>query len=81
MKDIARDVRLLVEANLKRNNNYIYIFIIVGLFAFLVCVIVSLHPYFNVANPPKYGDYKTRSKALGGDHPNAAGAINNFAIF
>ncbi|KAK7293328.1 hypothetical protein RJT34_16191 [Clitoria ternatea] len=35
-------------------------FIIVGSFALLVCVAVSLHLYSGAAKPPKFGDYKAQ---------------------
>ncbi|WVZ01989.1 hypothetical protein V8G54_022795 [Vigna mungo] len=36
------------------------VFITVGLFALLVRVAVSLHPYSGAANPPKFGDYEAQ---------------------
>ncbi|XP_061369046.1 probable dolichyl pyrophosphate Man9GlcNAc2 alpha-1,3-glucosyltransferase [Gastrolobium bilobum] len=35
-------------------------FITVGLFAMLIRVLVSLHPYSGAANPPKFGDYEAQ---------------------
>lgn len=36
------------------------VFITVGLFALLVRVAVSLHPYSGAGNPPKFGDYEAQ---------------------
>ncbi|XP_027925056.1 probable dolichyl pyrophosphate Man9GlcNAc2 alpha-1,3-glucosyltransferase isoform X1 [Vigna unguiculata] len=36
------------------------VFITIGLFALLVRVAVSLHPYSGAANPPKFGDYEAQ---------------------
>lgn len=36
------------------------IFVTIGLFALLVRVAVSLHPYSGAGNPPKFGDYEAQ---------------------